>query len=206
MSGLGKSMWLSRPEVNRLNMVLTSSQTLYFQILSNYSLTDFLKIILCKKERVVASCFFFRKHCMNCSIWVLYITTTLLPMILKWMPPNIFSLLFSLSCPGKKDFDLWKPPPNSLDDIPCPFSVHIGGDAFSDELKELHKKEVDEWKEKIVVNDILFHTHRYYNLGWHFWDIILFSFFQKIHWLEGLPSLRPSLRGGCIESFEVGST
>lgn len=57
------------------------------------------------------------------------------------------------------DFDLSRAPP------PAPFepfyvSVHPVGDEWEEAQEEEVRREQEEWREKVVVDDIHFHTHR----------------------------------------------
>lgn len=60
---------------------------------------------------------------------------------------------------GKPNFDLLKPPPQDLFG-PCPTSVHPVGDEWEEVLEAKKRREKQQWREKVLVDDIHFHTHR----------------------------------------------
>ena len=60
---------------------------------------------------------------------------------------------------GKPNFDLLKaPPPDMLGGF-CA-SVHPVGDEWEEEQVAEKRKEKLKWREKVIVDDIHFHTHR----------------------------------------------
>lgn len=57
------------------------------------------------------------------------------------------------------DFDLSKAPPPKLFD-PFYISVHPVGDEWEAAQEEVVRKETEKWSEKVVVDDVHFHTYR----------------------------------------------
>lgn len=68
----------------------------------------------------------------------------------------------SAAAEGKPDFDLLKVPPSDMFGS-LPASVHLIGDEWEEVQKEVKRRECETWKERVIVDDIHFHTHRYSN-------------------------------------------
>lgn len=68
-------------------------------------------------------------------------------------------MTFAFRKGSKEDFDLLKPPPVDLFGG-FSASVHPVRVQWEKEQEEAVQREKEEWKKKVVVNDIHFHTHR----------------------------------------------